>query len=104
MKMKQLVGRMKMKQLVGRMKMKQQVGRTNGFILGFFLLVEPPPRHQQDPRGVGNGLGASRFVAKRTVQIDRQQERLARDKLNCVRIKPTIATLIQRYNTMIVSS
>jgi hypothetical protein len=48
-------------------------------------------------------LGASRFVAKQMVEIDRQQERMAWDKLNSVRIKPTIATLIQCYNMVIVS-
>jgi hypothetical protein len=29
---------------------------------------------------------------------------MARDKINSVRIKPTIAMLIQRYNTVIVGS
>jgi hypothetical protein len=53
--------------------------------------------------GVGNGPDTSRFVAKRMVQIDRQRERTTRDKLNSVCIKLTIAMLIQRYNTMIVS-
>ena len=68
-----------------------------------FLVGRTTAKAPTGPEGVRNGPDASRFVAKRTVQIDRQQERMARDKLNSVRIKPTIATLIQRYNTAIVS-
>ena len=69
-----------------------------------FLVGRTAAKGRQDLRGVGNGPGASRFVAKWTVQIDRQRERTARDMVNNIRIKPTIATLIQHYNTVIKSS
>ena len=52
---------------------------------------------------LGNGRGASRFVGKWTLQIDRQRERTTWDKLNSIRIKLTIATLIPQFNTAIVS-
>jgi hypothetical protein len=84
---------MKMKQRVGRMKMKQQwVGRTNEFVLGFFSWSN----HRQGTNRTRGELGmgpASRFVVKRTVQIDRQREQTSRDNLTSVRIKLTIATL-----------
>ena len=44
------------------------------------------------------------FFSKWTVQIDQQREQTARDKVNSIHIKPAIATLIQRYNTAIVST
>jgi hypothetical protein len=44
------------------------------------------------------------FFSKRMVQIDRQWERMAQDKANSISIKPTITTLIKRYNTAIVNN
>jgi hypothetical protein len=52
---------------------------------------------------LGNERGASKFVGKRTLQIDQQRERTAWDKLNSICVKPTIATLVPQFNTAIVS-
>ena len=67
-----------------------------------FLVGQTAAKALTGPEGSWEWVGASRFVDKQTVQIDRQRERMARDKLNNVHIKPTIATLIQRYNKAIV--
>jgi hypothetical protein len=83
--------------------MKQRVGRTNRLLLGFFSWSN---RSQGADRGqgeLGDGPDDSRFVAKWTVQIDRQRERTVQDKLNSIHIKPTIVALIQCYNMVIIS-
>ena len=95
---------MKMKQLVGRMKMKQRVGRTNGFILRFFSGSNSRQCADRAKGSWGTDRAVLGFFSKQTVQIDRQREWTARDKVNSIRIKPTIATLIQHYNMAIVSS
>jgi hypothetical protein len=84
---------------VEKIRMKQQqMGRTNGFVLGFLVGRTAAKAPTRGELGMGQAL-----VAKWTVQIDRQQERTTQDKLNSVRIKPTIATLIQCYIMAIVS-
>ena len=76
------------------MKIKQQrVGELIDSYWGF-LLGGTITKASIGPRGVGNGPGASKFVAKRTVLINQQREQTTWDKLNSFRIKPAIATLI----------
>ena len=86
------------------MKMKQWVGRTNGFVLEFFSGSNSRQCADKAEGTWGTDQAVLGFFSKRTVQIDRQRERTARDKVNSIRIKPTIATLIQCYNMGIVSS
>jgi len=83
--------------------MKQGVGRTKRFVLGFFSWSNCRQGANWGRGELGNGPNSSRFLAKRTIQIDWRRERTAWDKLNSIRVKPTIATLIQCYNTVIVS-
>jgi hypothetical protein len=85
------------------MKMKQRVGRTNRFLLGFFSWLNHSQGIDRGQGELGDGPDDSRFVAKWTVQIDQQQERMVQDKLNNIHIKPTICALIQCYNMVIIS-
>ena len=83
--------------------MKQQrVGRINGFVLGV-LVGRTTAKVLIGPEGSWEWARRFQVCCQTDGQIDRQRERMAQDKLNSVRIKPTIATLIQPYNTAIIS-
>jgi hypothetical protein len=69
-----------------------------------FLVGPTTANVPSGPRGVGERPSSSRFFSKRTVQIHWQREQMTQDKINNIRIKPTIATLIQRYNAAIINS